>query len=173
MIDYTIIILGGVNPSIAYALSELYLQRLEKCKNVQEILNLHQTMQLDFVMKVRQQKEKKRNEDYIEVCKDYISQRIHYPIKIKEIAEKLGMNHSYLSKKFKEKEGITIVQYSINVKLQAAANMLKYSESSIAEIADYFCFASQSRFGDQFKKKYGVTPMVYRKENKVIEFSTK
>lgn len=163
---------GGMNPSAAYVLSELYLQKLEKCKNTQEILNLHQTMHLDFVTKVREQIEKRRSEDYIEKCKDYISERVHYPLRIKEIADMIGMNHSYLSKKFKEREGMTLVQYSIDAKLHTAANMLKYSEASIAEIADYFCFASQSRFGDQFKKKYGVTPKVYRKENKVIEFTT-
>ncbi|SCP94852.1 helix-turn-helix domain-containing protein [Anaerobium acetethylicum] len=162
---------GGLNPSIAYALSELYLQKLENCKNTREILNLHRTMQLDFVTKIRELKEQKRKEDYIEACKDYIYQRVHYPVRIKEIADMLGMNHSYLSKKFKEKEGMTIVQYSIDAKLQAAANMLKYSDASIAEITDYFCFVSQSRFGSQFKQKYGVTPMVYRKENRVIDFT--
>ncbi len=163
---------GGLPPSSAYALSELYLQKLEKCQNLQEILSLHQTMRLDFVNKVREQKEKKRNEDYIEACKDYLSQRVHYPVRIKELADALGMNHSYLSKKFKEKEGMTIIQYSINAKLKAAANMLKYSEASIAQVTDYFCFSSQSKFSGHFKKKYGVTPMMYRKENKVIEFLT-
>jgi len=163
---------GGINPSTAYALSELYMQKTERCRNSQELLNLHLAMELDFTRKVREQKEKKRNEDYIEQCKDYISERVHYPIRVKEVADVIGINHSYLSKKFKEREGITIIQYCIQVKLQAAANMLKYSEADIATIADYLCFASQSRFGEQFREFYGVTPRVYRKENRVIEFTS-
>lgn len=164
---------GGMNPSEAYSISELYMQKLEHCKDVGQIFKIHQTMQQDFVKRVRAQKQKTRNEGYIEICKDYIAQKVHYPIRIKEIADMLGMNHSYLTRKFREKEGMTIIQYMINAKLQAAANMLKYSEASLSQITDYFCFVSQSRFSTQFKQQYGVTPMVYRKENQVIDFSSK
>ena len=74
------------------------------------------------------------------------------------------MSHSYLTKKFKEYEGITIQQYIISEKLKAAANMLKYSDASISEIAEYLSFASQSHMGQYFKKAYQMTPKEYRGE---------
>ena len=49
-----------------------------------------------------------------------------------------------------------------------AANMLKYTDYSIAVIAEYFCFSTQSHFGKQFKKVYGMTPKEYRKANRYI-----
>lgn len=161
---------GGLNPSSAYSLSELYMQKLAKCNNTLEILKLYQAVRMDFVNRVREVKESKRNKSHVERCKDYIAQRVHYPIQIKEIAGMVGVNHSYLSRLFSQQEGMTIVQYSIKARLRAAANMLKYSDFSISEIADYFCFASQSKFGSQFKKEYGVTPLKYRQENQVIDF---
>lgn len=163
---------GGLNPSVVYSLSELYMQKLANCKVVDEALKLHQIMQLDFVTRVREYKDKVKSEDYIEATKDYITRHVHSPIRISDVAQVVGMNHSYLSKKFREAEGMTIVQYSIQAKILAAANMLKYSEASLAEITDYFCFASQSRFGTVFKKTFGVTPLVYRKEHKIIDFKS-
>lgn len=161
---------GGLNPSSAYSLSELYMQKLEKCNNTLEILKLHQAVRMDFVNRVSEVRESKRNKSHVERCKDYITQRVHYPIQIKEIASMVGVNHSYLSRLFSQQEGMTIVQYSIRVRLRAAANMLKYSDVCISEIADYFCFASQSKFGSQFKNEYGTTPHKYRQENQVIDF---
>lgn len=161
---------GGLNPSSAYSLSELYMQKLAKCKNTLEVLKLYQAVRMDFVNRVREVKQSKRNRSHVERCKDYIAQRVHYPIQIKEIASMVGVNHSYLSRLFSQQEGMTIVQYSIKARLRAAANMLKYSEASISEIADYFCFASQSKFGSQFKKEYGITPHKYRQENQIIDF---
>lgn len=164
---------GGLNPSVAYPLSDLYLQKLSKCRNTQEMLTLQRGMQLDFMTRVKDERESKRDKDDIEKCKDYLAQRVHQPVRIKEIADMIGINHSYLSRKFSEREGMTIAQYNIRIRLGAAANMLKYSETSIAEVADYFCFVSQSRFGSQFKKEYGITPRAYRKENRVIDFIEK
>ena len=63
------------------------------------------------------------------------------------------MSHSYLTKKFKEYEGITIQQYIISEKLKAAANMLKYSDASISEIAEYLSFASRAIWGSISRKR--------------------
>ncbi len=160
---------GGLNTNKAYEAADLYLQKLAKCKSVLEILQLYQEMRMDFVIQVKEHKEKNKH-DYIEKCKDYISQRVHYPICVKEVAEVLGVSHSHLSRIFSKHEGMTIIQYSIKARLRAAANMLKYSNKSITEIANYFCFASQSRFGSQFKAEFGVTPKIYRKKHKVNDF---
>lgn len=164
---------GGLYPSKAYALSDMYMKKLEKCKNSYEIMELHQTMRNDFATRVREGKSNRKNKDYIQKCKDYIEQQLCYPISIKDIANTIGINHSYLSRKFVEQEGMTIAQYCIKARLRASSSMLKYSQFSISEVANYFCFASQSRFAEQFKKEYGVTPKVYRKQNQVVSFIEK
>lgn len=56
------------------------------------------------------------------------------------------------------------------VRLEAAANMLRFSEEQIGAIAEYLCFPSQSYFTERFRKQYGMTPGEYRKENQIIDF---
>ena len=92
---------------------------------------------------------------------------------MEELAKQIGVNRTYLSGKFSEQVGMSISQYSILIRIRAAENMLKYSEASISYIADYLCFSSQSHFGREFKKKNGISPSEYRKQNKNIHFLSK
>jgi AraC-like DNA-binding protein len=48
-------------------------------------------------------------------------------------------------------------------KIEAAANMLLFSDYSSLEISNYLNFSSQSYFIKQFKKQMGVTPKEYRR----------
>lgn len=89
------------------------------------------------------------------------------------MARQIGVNRTYLSGQFSKQEGLTIMQYSIMVRLRAAENMLKYSPASVAEIAEYLCFSSQSHFGSLFKKKNKISPAEYRRQNRRIEFADK
>jgi AraC-like DNA-binding protein len=160
---------GNFNPAKAFELSEVYLQKLDKCKDIQEIIQVHRSAQLDFTMHVKASREKQRNAVYVEQCKDYIIKHIRMPFKVEDIAEAISINASYLSRKFSQQEKITIQQYINKERVKGAANMLKYSDYRMSEIAEYFCFSSQSHFGKQFKKEYGVTPYEFRKQNKYIE----
>ena len=86
------------------------------------------------------------------------------------MAEELGLSRSYLSRRFSEQTGITIQEYILQVRLEAAANMLRFSEEQIGAIAEYLCFPSQSYFTERFRKQYGMTPGEYRKENQIVDF---
>ena len=160
---------GGLQPLEAYDLSDLYLQKLEKCKNEMEMQQILINAHMDFLRRIQEEKRRSREPDYIRKCKDYIALHRTKELHVGEIARAVGMNHSYLSKKFKEAEGITLREYIIREKVDAAANMMKYSEISLNDIAQYLNFASQSHMGAHFKKEYGMTPNEYRKKYKIIE----
>lgn len=160
---------GGMNTHEAYVLSDLYFQRISKCTDVMELLNVYLQLTDDFSRQVKKSKET-RSSDLTEQCKSYIARHLRQKISLQEIADETGKSRSYLSRKFSKEAGISIQDYILEQRLQAAANMLKFSDFEIAEIAEYFCFSSQSYFGERFKKKYGVTPMQYRQTNKIIDF---
>lgn len=164
---------GGVNPFEAYALSDLYLQALERCTKSDEMLSLQKRVELDFAKRVRQQNAKKNSFDYIEKCKDYITQHINTKIIIQEIADAIPINCSYLSRRFSEQEGMTIQEYINRQKVKRAANMLKFSEYEISAISEYLGFSSQSNMSRLFKKIYGISPKEYRKKNKIRDFISK
>lgn len=164
---------GGISPAQAYTLSDVYFQKLEKCKTDVEILSLILESQKAFAVMVNKYKQQKRKSYHVERCKDYLSQNIHKRITVEELAKKLGVNRTYLSGTFSAQEGMSISQYSIMVRLQAAENMLRYSEASVSEIAEYLCFSSQSHLGKEFKKKNGISPAEYRKQHQNTNFITK
>ena len=161
---------GGIRPLNAYKISDLYLQRLERCQNVIEIMGIIHTMQRDFAERVHQEKSRKRSAHYIEQCKDIIGENFHHDISVTEIAEKIGINRSYLSRKFAEQEGMSISRYMMKIRLEAAENMLKYSDATIQQISEYLNFSSQSYFGSMFREKNGISPYTYRQKNKLIDF---
>lgn len=83
-----------------------------------------------------------------------------------EIAEHLHINPSYLSRLFSKEMHIRLQDYIVQVRVERAANLLKYSDETIAEIGDYVGFPSQSHFGYTLKKIIGMTPRQYRENHK-------
>ena len=159
---------GGVEPNVAYLLSELYMRRLEQCSDsISSIISLHLEMTTDFTKNVRSAKDQRKRISYVEKCKMYIVEHLNKPFNIDELTKELNINKAYLSKKFKEEIGMSIMEYTRTQRIEAATGMLKYSDKSITTIATFLCFASQSHFGAMFKKIKGITPQQYRSENQV------
>jgi len=160
---------GGVNAYEAYRTSEMFLQRISVCTNVMEMLQIHMEISNTFAQMVRDVKEN-RGFDCVEQCKDYIARHRTKKFSLSDVAEAVGKNPSYLSRIFSEQTGMTMQDYALNVRLEAAANILQYSSESIGNVAEYLNFPSQSYFGERFRKKYGVTPAEYRKSHKIRDF---
>lgn len=156
---------GGMKQEKAYSLADIYLQRLEKSKSIEEMYAIASRAEYEFTLNVRQAKDENSNVLYIEQCKEYIAKNLRKPVQVGDIAPVIGINRSYLARRFSEVEGITIQNYIMKERCVHAANMLKFSNYSIALIAEYFCFSSQSHFGRNFKQFYGMTPKEYRNKH--------
>ena len=68
-------------------------------------------------------------------CMDYIHYHLHEKITVPILAEHVHLNPTYLSELFKRETGTAISQYITDKRMEAAENMLKYSEYSFDEIA--------------------------------------
>ena len=160
---------GGVNAYEAYRTSEMFLQKISRCTNVMEMLQIHMEISETFSNMVRVVKEN-RSSDCVEQCKDYIARHRTRKFSLNDLAKTVGKNPSYLSRVFSEQTGMTMQEYALNTRLEAAANILQYSNESVGGISEYLNFPSQSYFGEKFKKKYGVTPAEFRRKNKIRDF---
>lgn len=160
---------GGMLREEAYSLSDIYMRKLEKAKSIEEMLVIGGKAQLDFTKKVQKAKQERSKLIYIEECKDYVAKNLRKPFKVGDIAPSIGVNRSYLARKFSELEGITIQQYIMQERCKHAANLLKYTSYPISIISEYFCFSSQSHFGKQFKLFFDMTPNEYRSRYKTID----
>lgn len=160
---------GGVNANDAYNVADLYYQRVAKCSTIVEMLGIYPNMMMDFSERVRKVNESRLSSD-VEKCKDYIARNRTKKFTLSDLAENVGKHPSYLSDKFSRETGMTIQEYTKRQRLEAAANMLIYSDTGIGDIAEYLHFSSQSYFGVCFKDYYHLTPAKYRERHRVIDF---
>lgn len=152
---------GGLNQETAYNLSDLFIQRMDLCKTVEEISALHRVMLEEFTQRTAKQR-MRRYPKAILLAIDYIYLHLHETIEVKEIAAHVSLNRSYLSTLFVREVGIPISDYIREKRVEAAKNMLKFSDFTLQEIGNYLAFHSQSHFVSVFKAHTGVTPGVYR-----------
>ncbi|MBR0162461.1 MAG: helix-turn-helix transcriptional regulator [Oscillospiraceae bacterium] len=159
-------IAGGAAMETAHELGAVYLNRVGKAASRGEsVFGLSYGAMIEFTELVRRSKEEKSALSYVEACKQYIEKHFRRKLEVSEIAPAIGISRTYLSRLFRETEGITIQQYIQKVKCRHAAQMLQYSTHSISQIAQYNGFSSQSYFGSCFLAWYGMSPLAYRKAN--------
>ncbi|MBR4132513.1 MAG: helix-turn-helix transcriptional regulator, partial [Oscillospiraceae bacterium] len=157
---------GGAGVEASYELGDVYLKRLSKAMIRREpFLALSYQAMVEFAELVRRSKEEKSSLSYVDACKEYIEKNLRKDLQVGDIAPAIGLSRTYLSRLFHQEEGITVQQYIQKEKCRHAAQMLRYSDYSISQIAQYFGFSSQSYFGSCFQTWYGMTPNAYRKEN--------
>jgi YesN/AraC family two-component response regulator len=153
---------GGMEMEEAYNLSDIYIRSIDKCRSEAEIRMLHSELVVDYAQRMQLIKKQNRYPKAITVCMDYIYDNLHTKLTLNELADAAGLSVSYLSKLFRQEVGMTAMEYITRKRVQAAENMLKYSEFSCLAISDYLCFSSESHFIQVFRKYTGYTPKRYR-----------
>ncbi len=157
---------GGVRLELAHELGDVYLKKLGAAATRGDpVFGVCYDAMKEFVELVSRAKEEQSGLSYVEDCKDYIAKNLRKDLQVGDIAPAIGVSRTYLSRLFRQAEGITVQKYIQREKCRHAAHMLIYSDYSISQIAQYFGFSSQSYFGSCFQTWYGMTPGAYRKTN--------
>lgn len=100
----------------------------------------------------------------MEKITDYICNNISQNISLSTVAEHFNFSAGYLCKFFKENMSISFSNFVINKKFEKATELLLNDlNSSVAEISNRVGYWDTAYFNRQFKSKYGVTPLQYRK----------
>lgn len=84
-------------------------------------------------------------------------------LSVKRVAEKCGFSESHFMKLFRELTGMSFNAYLVNYRLELAARQLSQTSLKVIDIAQNCGFHHQSYFTRIFRKKYGETPLAYRK----------
>jgi len=93
---------------------------------------------------------------------DFIRDRLSEGLMLSEIARHAGLSERQLQRLFRRAFGMTIQQFIIRSRIQAAIHELTHSQRTIAEIALMFGFSDQSAFTNQFRSVAGLPPRIYR-----------
>lgn len=155
---------GGMDSEKAYNASDLYIQKIDKAITIKEIDEIHTDMITYFTKSVAMAKKETIFSKQIVMCMDYIYYHLHEDINGEILAKTVGLNRSYLSTLFKKETGMNLNEYITRKRMEAAENMLKYSEYSLSDIGEYLNFSSYSHFARVFRKYFGVSPKEYRRE---------
>lgn len=154
----------GMIPETAYHMSDLYIQKADECRSEDEICSVHQEMLEGYTRKMQRVRNSKIYSKQIVKAIEYISEHLHSRILLADVAEYLEISEAYLSRLFKEEIGISFSDYVNQQKIEAAVNLLRYSDYTDSEISSLFCFSSQSYFIKVFRKHTGMTPKAYKKQ---------
>ena len=112
---------------------------------------------------------RKANKQWAKVMLEYVEQNYDKGISLTQMAEDLGLDESYLSKQFKEKVGVSFVQYVTKCRMDKAKELLKDSSMKLADIAETLGMGNVQSFIRTFKKYEGMTPGQYRESNLTSE----
>lgn len=156
---------GGLSPSIAYSLKDVYLSKIEAAMNRSQLEEINHTMYDDFIQRVHQLKKQETFSASIQSCCDYISLHIHEKISISDLSSLVGYTDYYLSRKFKAETGLSVLDYIKLKKVETAKKLLSSTNLTVQEISEQLSFCSRCHLSETFQKFTGITPTQYREEN--------
>ncbi len=161
---------GGISPEAAYRISGYYIQKCDVAVSATQLMGLRDYCIRELTDRVHEKLTRNRTSTYTEGAKRYIARHYREKIRLEEMAETLGISPAYLSRLFRKETGVLLQDYVISVRIDRASNLLRYSDQSLSEIAEYVGFPSQSYFGKIFKKEMHMTPKAYRDRYKASEW---
>ncbi len=101
--------------------------------------------------------------DIIGKIKQYVKDHLQEEISMEDIAEVVYLNPQYMARMFKKHEGISILEYITDRRIEMASVLLRESDYTIYQVAGMVGYANYSYFTRVYKKMTGKTPQDYKK----------
>lgn len=152
----------GLEHERSFRINDFYIRKLDYSYTVGDVVALYKRMCMDYVFLMKRLRQRPALSRPVNDCLNYIYSHLRERITIEDLAEYTNSSASYISRLFKEDLGVSTSDYIRSTKIEAAKNMLRYSNYSLIDIANYLAFSSQSHFIQLFQKETGMTPKKYR-----------
>ena len=93
----------------------------------------------------------------------YLAENIEKNPSVSQLASECNVSEVYLRRKFSETMGVSPAKYRNELRLNKAISYLKFGDISVQEISDTLGYATVSHFIKEFKSRFGISPLQYRK----------
>jgi len=103
------------------------------------------------------------DDEYVRIITSIIQTSFMQDIRVENIADRLGLNRSYLTSVFRKHTGQSIRAYLTGFRIEQACILLKDERRSIASVASEVGFNDPLFFSRIFKSQKGVSPREYRR----------
>jgi len=135
---------------VYYSLFEsLFLQQAKLKHEIKKVKAVKYSTQVELYKRLNYAK------DFIQSC--YMKE-----INLNDIASVACLNNAYFLREFKKYFGLSPHQYIIQLRLNAAKNLLETTSKGIAEICFEVGYSDVTSFSKLFKKNFSLTPAMYR-----------
>ena len=153
---------AGVPQETVYSISDVYIQKADVVKTIDEIMKLNHEVWTIFVETVNEYKKENLYSKPILTCLNYIDSHFNEKITLEIVADQIGLNPCYLATLFKKETGQTFGEYILSIRIETSKALLTKTDYSYAQIAYSLAFCSQSYFTKIFHSETGYTPREYR-----------
>ncbi|NLD52839.1 MAG: helix-turn-helix domain-containing protein [Clostridiales bacterium] len=154
-------IAGGVEAGQAFTLADTFIQTLEEMWDPKALAALEEHMVNRFTEQVADLQQQ-RLSGIVRSAVHYIEEHLSDKLSVKDIARQVYVHPDYLSARFKKETGENLGHYIRRLRVEEAERLLRFSTNSLAQIAEYCQFSSQSAFTKVFRQLKGMTPRQYR-----------
>ncbi|MEM9804007.1 MAG: AraC family transcriptional regulator [Cyanobacteria bacterium P01_D01_bin.56] len=100
--------------------------------------------------------------DRIYHAKEILLKNFEKPPSLMELAQQVGLNDYKLKRGFRQVFGTTAFGYLYHHRMEQARKLLEASHSTVTEVAQAVGYTSTTSFSAAFKKKFGMSPRVYK-----------
>lgn len=83
---------------------------------------------------------------------------------VQTIADRMKLSSIYLGRIYKSRAPMSVPEYILECRLNAACRLLESSDMNITQLADACGFSNASHFATVFKKNFSITPSEYRRQ---------
>lgn len=109
----------------------------------------------------------RKNQTRVVNALNFIKETKATRISVQDVANSAGCSRWQLQRDFHNSLEMSTSNYISSLKLSKAAEDLITTKNKIVDIALKYGFEADSNFTRSFKKHYGITPKMYRSENKL------
>lgn len=108
------------------------------------------------------QETKQEQDSIVAKITNYISAHLTEDLSREQLADKVFLNPSYLSRLFKKETGQSLTDYIIHIRMKEAQRLLSRTNMKIVQVSEQSGYHNVSHFSKMFKKVTGITPQEYR-----------
>lgn len=139
--------------------------KVESNKNLKILSSLYDFFYV-LLQEYPQQKQAKKipHQTYVEEALAYIQSNYQDDISVKDIADYLSIDRSYLHRIFKKYTKMSTQEYILNLKMEKASSLLSTTNLKIGDIARSVGYHDPLLFSKTFKKIKQYTPSDYRQQ---------
>ncbi len=119
---------------------------------------------LDKYMNAVQRNNKVKNHQIMNKIKDYIRSNYDKGLTLEMIAESVYLSPYYISRIFKEEQGVTVTDYLTKVRMEEAKKLLRNPRHNIDEISEKLGYSDPSYFSKVFRRNEGMSPSQFRQK---------